>query len=167
MERGRKGCVQMFVFSIVSIIFSVIITLAAYGISSYSLYSIARRNGVKNPWIAFVPILHYYIIGSICEEYRIYGYTVKRLDIVMPIVLLIQVMAAYVPSYIAFVPSLLAGILIALVMHKFFYLFDPQHAFLFAIVCLFGRLATAIVLLLIKDLPMQMSAGAYRYPFER
>ena len=145
----------MFVFSIVSIIFSVIITLAAYGISSYSLYSIARRNGVKNPWIAFVPILHYYIIGSICEEYRIYGYTVKRLDIVMPIVLLIQVMAAYVPSYIAFV------------MHKFFYLFDPQHAFLFAIICLFGRLATAIVLLLIKDLPMQMSAGAYRYPFER
>ena len=52
-------------------------------------------------------------------------------------------------------------------MHKFFYLFDPQHAFLFAVICLFGRLATAIVLLLIKDLPMQMSAGVYRYPFER
>ncbi len=157
----------MFFFSIIGIIFSAAVTLAAYGISSYSLYSIAKRNGVKNPWTAFVPILHYYIIGSICEEYRFYGHTVRRLDIVMPIVLLIQVMAAYVPSYIAFVPSLAAGIFIALVMHKFFYLFDPQHAFMFAVICLFGRLATAIVLLIIMNMPMQMSAGAYRYPFDR
>lgn len=156
----------MFVFSIIGLIFSLLTTLAAYGLSSYSLYTIAKRNNVKNPWLAFVPILHYYIIGSICEEYRVFGITIKGLGVVMPLVLLIQVMAAYVSSYVAFVPSLAAGLLIALIMHKFFYLFEPRYALALAIVCLFGRLATAIALLIVKDKPMQMSAGAYRYPFE-
>lgn len=164
---GVKGVVRMVVFRIINLVFSLIITVTAYAMSSYGLYCIAKRNNVKNPWIAFVPILHYYIIGSICEEYRIKGLEIKNLGVVLPLVLLVQVMSAYVPSYIAFVPSLIAGIFIALVMHKFFYLFDPAHAIVFALICLFGRLATAVIILIIKDMPMQMSAGAYRYPFER
>ncbi|MEE1012766.1 MAG: hypothetical protein U0L92_00400 [Clostridia bacterium] len=52
-----------------------------------------------------------------------------------------------------------------LVLHEFFYLFQPQKALFYAVLSLLGRLPAAIILFVIKDYPMCMSAGAYPYPF--
>ena len=51
------------------LIFRVVYTLLLYAASAVSLYQIAKNNSVPNPWIAFIPVLQYYIIGSLCEEY--------------------------------------------------------------------------------------------------
>lgn len=142
-----------------------VLTLTSYAISSVSLYKIGMNNGVKYPWLAFVPVAHYYIIGSICEEYRLLGVTIKQLGIVMPLLLLAQVSLSTVSSFFAFVPGIIIGIVIALIMHKFFYLFDPAKAFVLAIICLFGNFVTSLALFYIKDMRIQMSAGAYPYPF--
>ena len=93
------------------------------------------------------------------------GVTIKQLGIVMPLLLLVQVSLSAVSSFFAFVPGIIIGIVVALIMHKFFYLFDPTKAFILAIICLFGHLATALTLFYIKDMRIQMSSGAYPYPF--
>ncbi len=148
-----------------NMIFEVVYTVLVYIACAYSLYVIGRRNNVKNSWLAFVPVLQYYIIGSICEEYQLLGVRIKRLEWVMCALALLQILTRFSTVFGAGIIGLGAGIVIALVMHKFFYLFCPERALIYAILCGFGRLPLAIILYLIKDKPMQMSAGAYHYPF--
>lgn len=146
-------------------IFTLTYTLLIYIACAYSLYVIAKRNNVNNAWVAFVPILQYYIIGSLCEEYELLGLRIKKLGWVLCVVALVQTLAGFSTVFGAGLISLAAGILIALIMHKFFYMFEPSRALIYAILCVFGRLTFAVILFMIKDKPMQMSAGAYPYPF--
>ena len=48
--------------------------LAMYVLKSVGLYTIARRRGLKNPWMAWVPVLNDWLLGSISDQYR---YVVK------------------------------------------------------------------------------------------
>lgn len=146
-------------------IFTAAYTVLVYAVCAYSLFVIGKRNNVKNSWLAFVPVFQYYIIGSICEEYQLLGVRIKRLEWTMCGLALIQILARFSTVQGAGIIGLAVGIIIALIMHKFFYLFSPEKAFIYALICVFGRLPLAIVLFLIKDRPMQMSAGAYPYPF--
>lgn len=151
-------------FGAIQIFFSVAMSISSYVLSAVALYSIGQNNGVRYPWLAFVPFAQYYVIGSICEEYRIFGVNIKPLWLILPLLLLLQ-SAALIPSYILFLPGLVIGIFMALIMHKFFYMFEPSRAFVLALLCLFGRLTTGLALFVIRDMRLQMSQGAYPYPF--
>ncbi len=153
-----------FLFGI-NYLFSIGYELLVYVLSAYSLYLIARRNNVRFPYLAFVPIVQYSIIGSICEEYVLRGYRIRRLSIVICLLFLVQAACNIATSAAAIPFSIASTALLALIMHKFFYLFKPQNALFFAVITLLGPLPLAIVLFLVKDAPMQMSAGAYPYPF--
>ena len=148
-----------------NMIFNIVYLILTYAACAYSLYIVGRRNNVKNSWFAFIPVLQYYIIGSICEEYQLFGVRLKKLEWVMCALALLQILTRFSTVFGAGVIGLISGLVIALVMHKFFYLFCPERAIIYAILCGFGRLPLAIILFLIKDKPMQMSAGAYIYPF--
>lgn len=152
-------------FGAIQIFFAVAMSIASYVLSAVALYSIGKNNGVRYPWLAFVPFAQYYVIGSICEEYRIFGVNIKPLWLILPLLLLLQSAAALIPSYILFLPGLVIGIFMALIMHKFFYMFEPSRAFVLALLCLFGRLTTGLALFIIRDMRLQMSQGAYPYPF--
>lgn len=149
----------------INFMFKMIYIVIGYAACAYSLYIIAKRNGVKYPYLAFVPIVQYYVIGSICEEYELWGFRIKHLSVVMCLLLLVQVLAELAVGIAPAVIGFMANILTALILHKFFYLFTPQYAFIYAILSMFGRFPLAIILFFIKNMPMQMSAGAYRYPF--
>lgn len=149
----------------INYVLRIIYAVAIYAASAYSLYIIARRNAVPCPFLAFVPIVQFYIIGSICEEYVLWGYRIRKLAIVMCLLVLVRALSGIVTGMSGFAFNLVSTILMALILHKFFYLFKPQHALIFAILSLFDMLPIAIILFFIKDMPMQMSAGAYPYPF--
>ncbi len=148
-----------------NMIFNIVYLALTYVACAYSLYTIGKRNNVKNLWLAFIPVLQYYIIGSICEEYQLFGVRLKKLEWVMCALALLQILTRFSTVFGAGVIGIISGLIIALIMHKFFYLFCPERAVIYAILCAFGRLPLAIILFLIKDKPMQMSAGAYTYPF--
>ena len=48
--------------------------LAMYVLKSVGLYTIARRRGLKNPWMAWVPVLNHWLLGCVSDQYR---YVVK------------------------------------------------------------------------------------------
>ena len=50
----------------VALLFSVIFWI----ISSLSLQSIAKRRGIRNAWLAWVPIGNQWILGSIADQYQ-------------------------------------------------------------------------------------------------
>ena len=151
-------------FIYTSMTFKLLYNIALYLGMSISLYSIAKNTNIKNPWIAFIPIIQYSIIGTLCEEYVLWGFKIKNLKWIMPLIAFFQT-SFFFGSSSVFLLSIAINLLTALILHKFYYMFDPSRAFIYALVSVLGRIPMVIVLFLIKDKPMIMSAGAYPYPF--
>ena len=153
---------NIFIYSSMTI--KLLYNIALYLGISISLYSIGKNTNIKNPWIAFIPVIQYSIIGILCEEYILWGFKIKHLKWVMPLIAFFQATLFFGSS--SFFPlSIAINLLAALILHKFFYMFNPSRAFIYALASVLGRLPLVIVLFMIKDKPMIMSAGAYPYPF--
>ncbi len=50
--------------------FSLLVSLASYVMQSWSLYAIARRRGIRNPWLGWLPVGNLWILGSISDQYQ-------------------------------------------------------------------------------------------------
>ena len=61
-------------FANLSISLSRVLSIAAYVLTAYSLYTIANRRGISKPWLAWIPVADMWILGSISDQYR---YVVK------------------------------------------------------------------------------------------
>ena len=44
--------------------------VVAYIFTSKGIYTVAQRRGIKNPWLAWVPVGNCWILGSISDQYR-------------------------------------------------------------------------------------------------
>jgi hypothetical protein len=49
---------------------SSLISVAAYVFSALAIYTIAQRRDIKNPWLAWIPMVNVWILGSISDQYR-------------------------------------------------------------------------------------------------
>lgn len=61
------------VFGIVYIIYYLFVIglgIAGYVLSSLGLYTIAKRRGITNPWLAWIPVASSWIVGSISDQFR-------------------------------------------------------------------------------------------------
>lgn len=52
------------------ILVAVAIGVLTYVFQSVGLYAIAKRRGIRNPWLAWLPVGNYWIAGSISDQYR-------------------------------------------------------------------------------------------------
>lgn len=66
------------VTSILSAMFAFVptglVSIAAYVLTSLSLYTIAARRQIANPWLSWIPVVRSWILGSLSDQYR---YVVK------------------------------------------------------------------------------------------
>lgn len=53
---------------------SSLVGVLGYVFSALALYTIAQRRGIKKAWLAWVPVINVWILGSISDQYR---YVVK------------------------------------------------------------------------------------------
>lgn len=60
--------------SLLSGIPSMLFGLATYVLSALALYTIAKRRGLNNPWLAWIPVVNCWLLGSLSDQYR---YVVK------------------------------------------------------------------------------------------
>lgn len=155
----------MFEFAInFSIILNILYYIAIYAVSAYSLYCIAKNCNVKYKFLAFVPVFQFYIIGAICEEYVIKGVYLRKMNWVMVGIVFLRIFLSILTGFAASILSIAASLLMALFLHKFFFLFNPQRAAIYTLFSILGNIPLIIILFLLRDKPMIMSAGAYPYP---
>lgn len=64
----------LFVFYLIYMLVALAISVGTYVMQSLSLYSIADRRGIRNPWLAWLPVGDAWILGCISDQYR---YVVK------------------------------------------------------------------------------------------
>ena len=67
---GEELAGAALVIYLISMFFSLAISVAAYVMQSVGLYSIADRRGIKKPWLAWVPVGNMWIMGCISDQYR-------------------------------------------------------------------------------------------------
>lgn len=60
--------------ALISGIPSSLLGIAAYILTSLALYTAAQRRGLNRPWLAWIPVINCWIIGSLSDQYR---YVVK------------------------------------------------------------------------------------------
>lgn len=53
---------------------SLLLSVAVYVFSALALYTAAGRRGISKPWLAWIPVVNVWIIGSLSDQYR---YVVK------------------------------------------------------------------------------------------
>ena len=51
-----------------------LLSIAGYALTALALYAIAKRRGLKNPWLAWIPVADCWLLGSLSDQYR---YVVK------------------------------------------------------------------------------------------
>ena len=49
--------------------------LLVYILQAWALYTIAQRRGINKPWLAWIPVVNVWILGSISDQYQ---YVVKK-----------------------------------------------------------------------------------------
>lgn len=61
-------------FGLLANSFSSLLSIAVYVLTSLALYTMASRRGIKHAWLSWVPVVNFWIIGSLSDQYR---YVVK------------------------------------------------------------------------------------------
>lgn len=51
------------------------IGVLVYVLQALALYTIAQRRGIKKPWLAWIPVVNVWILGSVSDQYQ---YVVKK-----------------------------------------------------------------------------------------
>ena len=61
-------------FGILPVLFSSVpsflLNVAAYVLTSLAFYTVAKRRGLSNPWLAWIPVANVWLLGSISDQYR-------------------------------------------------------------------------------------------------
>lgn len=71
------------IIGVVALVIALVIVVG-YVFQSIGLYTIAKRRGIKNPWLAWLPVGNYWIAGSIADQYQyVTSGTVKNKRIVL------------------------------------------------------------------------------------
>ena len=110
--------VLIFVFAIIGIVL--------YVIYSYSLYKMAVKQGLENPWIAFVPIAQNYIIGRLIKTLKVFNYEIPRIEVVLPVAALVALVFSQV-DFLGGLLSLANFILMLFALNKLYKMNRRQY----------------------------------------
>lgn len=78
------------------------VLIVSYVLQSLSLHTLARRRGIANPWLAWLPYANYWIIGSLARDYDKQNSIKRRWDKTL-LTLSIVFFASYFLIYIAII----------------------------------------------------------------
>lgn len=128
----------------------VVIGIVLYVIFSYSLYKMAVKQGLENPWIAFIPIAQNYTLGKLIRNLKVFNYEIPQVEIVLPIAALV-VLAFNRIAILGNILSLANFILILFALNKLYKIYKPENATLYTVLSIFG-ITVPFIFLSIKDL---------------
>ena len=137
------------IFTVAMLIF-VLICIALYIIFAYALYKMAINAGLENPWMAWIPILQWYILGKLIKSLKIGNYDIPSIELVLPIATLLVIVLNRI-EVIGSLLSLANFILTLFALNKLYKIYKPEQATLFTILSIFG-LPIPFIFMSIKDL---------------
>jgi len=136
-------------------VIGVILGIAAYILTALGLYAIAKNRGMENPWLAWIPIAQFYIIGAIVKELKFgSSFTIPKMELVLPLGALAMAILGWIP-----VLGWLLGIAYAIVavysLYVLYQKYVPQQAVLYTVLSCIG-LFPIFIFVIRKKNPVEM-----------
>lgn len=69
-EEGYAAVTAVLIAVLILCLLLLLYAITAYIFSSLGMYTIAKRRGILNPWLAWVPIGNIWILGSLSDQYQ-------------------------------------------------------------------------------------------------
>ena len=66
--------IGMVIFWLIYMLVVIAFGIAAYVLRASGMHAIAKRRGIKNPWLSWIPVADYWLLGCISDQYQ---YVVK------------------------------------------------------------------------------------------
>lgn len=132
-----------------------IIYFVAYILFAVGLFQMAKKRGVGNAWLAFIPLAQFYILGKLVEPMKIGDFEVPAL----PVILVVSPVLFSIFIFIPFIGWLLQLALMVLYVMAFYNLYKKytESALVYTIFSFFG-LAPIFVFILRNKEPLAGSA---------
>lgn len=79
-----------------------ILTIALYVLQALGLYTIAKRRGIRNPWLAWIPFGSVWILGAICDDYKTRCGKSSKLRVVLLVLTIVMAVLAVIALVMMF-----------------------------------------------------------------
>ena len=139
------------IFAALSVLFTVIFSVALYVLFSYSLYVIVKKRDMPNPWLAWIPIVNLFCVGKITGDIKIFSLSLTNTEIILPLAFALFIGLKYIPL-VGFILSAIGLLVLVMAFHKLYEKFDPENAFLLTIItAILPVLAAPVILFIYRN----------------
>lgn len=152
----------MSVFSLLALLGSLFLLLLIPGIVLYvlksvGLYRLAVNDGIDNAWLAWIPVGDTYIIAKLIKSLKIGGWEVPSLEIVLPVVYALVIVASNIP-FIGALIVIAYVILILFALYKLYCIYRPDQAVVWLILSIVLVFMSPIFIFVMRnDRPVQQA----------
>ncbi|MGM9660105.1 MAG: hypothetical protein ACI3WQ_05865 [Faecousia sp.] len=96
--------------------------IATYVLTALALYTVAKRRGLRKPWLAWIPVANCWLLGSLSDQYRyvVHGEDKSKRKILLVLDIILTVLAVAVFT-------ILVTLVIQLVGNAMFYGINEHH----------------------------------------
>jgi hypothetical protein len=115
-EYGFEENIGFLIFYLIYMLLIAALNIASYVLRSLGVYTIAKRRGIRRPWFAWVPVVDYYLLGCISDQYQyvVKGKTRNKRSVLLALaitqtVVIIGMFAAYILLMVNVVRTAAAG----------------------------------------------------------
>lgn len=139
-----------------------LIIISLYFLVTYGIFQMAKKRGIENPWLAFIPITSSFIIGKILDNINSYRDKQTNFKMILLVLTLIPSIVSglgITTSAITTIVSVLTYALrfiTLLIVFAIFRDYDPKHARLFFILSIFLYLDFIFLYIMRDKVPISM-----------
>lgn len=152
--------VAMFVFLIIFLMIAAAIGIVLYIFESLSIYTIAKKRGIENPWLAWIPFANLWIIGQIGDYYNARE---GKPDQKLRVWTLCLGLGIFIPFFGVF-SIIAAAVLSYICIYKFLKSVNPENSVLMLVLMIVFEIARPFILFAHRnkeDTAVQMPQSTY------
>ncbi len=130
-----------FLFASIMGLVGLVIGIILYVVHAYALMVLAKRRGIENPWLAFIPVANYYILGKLVGEIRLFSFVIPQAELVLPAGIIASFALVWLPLVGQLLPFAFMAIHLG-ALYRLYQMYKPGSEVLYTI--LSGLLAFTI-----------------------
>lgn len=107
-----------------------VVLAVCYVMKSKGLVNLARNREIPNPWLGWLPVADFYILGKLIGPFRFFGYRITKPYIFLPGGLVLTILFGYIPI-LGVVTSIVFFLFVCAALYRLYSIYSPANAIWF------------------------------------
>lgn len=141
------------------IIYQILILAFIYFAQAIGIYEIAKRRGIKNTWLSFIPFGQQFLLGAILDNISAYKYKKTNYRFLLLGIIILGYSLTYVGNNTLTLMAIVTNIYLLLLKFVYFFIYKdytPKHAFTFILLSVIISCEFVFIFMLRKNVPVSM-----------